>query len=151
MKFMLMWHLLGTVVWVGGMFFAHQVLRPVTVAQMEPPARLALWLGVFKRFFPWVWLSVVTILASGVVMIGLLGGMRAQGLHVHIMLTTGVVMATIYCYVYFVLFARLRASVAAADWKAGGDAMARIRPLIGINLSLGLATVAIATAGAMLA
>ena len=58
-------HLLSVVVWVGGMFFAHQCLRPVAAGQLEPPQRLRLWVGVFGRFFPWVWISVVLILASG--------------------------------------------------------------------------------------
>jgi uncharacterized membrane protein len=41
--------------------------------------------------------------------------------------------------------------VASQDWKSGGAALAVIRQLVGINLSLGLITIAIATAGAMLA
>ena len=45
-------HILAAVLWVGGMFFAHQVLRPVAATQFEPPARLKMWVGVFSRFFP---------------------------------------------------------------------------------------------------
>ncbi len=48
----LLLHLLAAVVWVGGMFFAYVALRPVAAAQLEPPARLTLWAGVFKVFFP---------------------------------------------------------------------------------------------------
>ncbi len=44
-------HLLAAVVWVGGMFFAWMILRPAAVDILEPPARLRLWLSVFKRFF----------------------------------------------------------------------------------------------------
>ena len=58
MKFMIMLHVLGIVIWVGGMFFAHQILRPVAADLLEPPLRLPLWVGVFKRFFPWVWVCV---------------------------------------------------------------------------------------------
>jgi len=57
MKLLYLVHVLATVVWVGGMFFAHQCLRPVVRAQLEGPQRLRLWNGVFGRFFPWVWLS----------------------------------------------------------------------------------------------
>ena len=46
----LLLHLLAAVVWVGGMFFAYVALRPAA-AQLEPPARLTLWVGVFKIFF----------------------------------------------------------------------------------------------------
>jgi len=151
MKFMIMLHLLGIVIWVGGMFFAHQILRPVAADRLEPPLRLPLWVGVFKRFFPWVWVSVALVLLSGLFMIGFLGGMGSVPLYVHAMLGTGTVMMAIFAYVFFVPFARLKRSVVNQDWKAGGAALANIRQLVGINLLLGLATIALATAGAMLA
>jgi len=37
--------------------------------------------------------------------------------------------------------------VAAQEWKAGGAALARIRMLVGVNLVLGLANVAVAVLG----
>jgi uncharacterized membrane protein len=151
MKLMMMLHILAIVVWVGGMFFAHQVLRPVAADLLEPPQRLRLWVGVFKRFFPWVWVCVAAILASGLFMLGLMGGMGKVPLYVHSMLGAGLVMMAIFAFVFLVPFARLKQSVAAQDWKAGGAALASIRQLVGINLSLGLLTIIIATAGAMLA
>jgi len=150
MKFMVMLHMLGIVIWVGGMFFAHQVLRPVAAGQLEPPQRLRLWEGVFKRFFPWVWVCLAVILVSGLIMIGLMGGMGSVPLYVHGMLGTGLVMMAIFALVFFVYFVRLKQNVAAQDWKAGGESLAKIRQLVGLNLTLGLITIAIATAGAML-
>ena len=47
-------HVMGVVVWVGGMFFAYMALRPVAASVLEPPQRLTLWAGVFGKFFPWV-------------------------------------------------------------------------------------------------
>lgn len=151
MKVMTMLHLLSIVIWVGGMFFAHQVLRPVAADQLEPPQRLNLWVGVFRRFFPWVWGCVALTLASGLVMIGMLGGMGVVPLYVHAMLGMGLAMMAIFAYVFLVPFARLKQAVAAQDWKAGGASLANIRQLVGINLSLGLLVIAIATGGAMLA
>lgn len=151
MKFMIMLHVLGIVIWVGGMFFAHQVLRPVAADLLDPPVRLTLWVGVFKRFFPWVWLCVAVILVSGLFMIGLMGGMGSVPKYVHAMLGTGLSMMAIFAHVFFAPFARLKRSVANQDWKAGGAALANIRQLVGINLLLGLATIAIATTGAMFA
>ena len=58
-------HVLAIVVWVGGMFFAHQALRPAAVSTLEPPLRLQLWVATFKRFFPWVWVCVIIVLATG--------------------------------------------------------------------------------------
>ena len=54
----LLLHALAAVVWVGGMFFAHMALRPVAASLLEPPQRLALWVGVFSRFFPWVFVAI---------------------------------------------------------------------------------------------
>jgi uncharacterized membrane protein len=151
MKFMIMLHVLGIVIWVGGMFFAHQVLRPVAADLLEPPLRLQLWVGVFRRFFPWVWVCVAAVLGSGLFMIMLMGGMKIIPLYVHAMLGLGLIMMAIFAHVFFVPFARLKKSVENQDWKAGGASLANIRQLVGINLSLGLLTIALATAGAMLA
>ena len=41
-------HVLATVLWVGGMMFAHFFLRPA-VAQLEPPQRLRLMHGVMQQ------------------------------------------------------------------------------------------------------
>lgn len=141
-------HVIAVVIWVGGMFFAHQVLRPVAAGQLEPPVRLTLWVGVFGRFFPWVWVAVATILATGLWMIfAAFGGMAAVGLYVHAMFGLGLVMMLIFFHVFFAPYARLRRAVAAQDWPAGAKALAQIRLLVGINTVIGLLTIAIGAAG----
>jgi len=146
--FAVLLHVVAVVVWVGGMFFAHQVLRPVAVEQLQPPQRLTLWVGIFGRFFPWVWLSVVTVLSTGLwVIFSIFGGFAELGLYLHIMTGLGMVMMLIYGYVYFVPYTKLQAAVAAQNWPAGGEALARIRMLVGVNLSIGLLTVAVASGG----
>ena len=57
-------HLLSAVIWVGGMFFAHQCLRPAAASLLDPPARLKLWVGVFKTFFLWVWAAIALTLVG---------------------------------------------------------------------------------------
>ena len=140
-KLMFLVHVLATVVWVGGMFFAHQCLRPVALAQLEPPARLRLWAGVFGRFFPWVWLSVVALILTGQAIVLDWGGMGAVGKHVHVMAAIGYVMTAIFAFIYFVPYRKLVRAVAAEDWPAGGAALNLIRQLVGTNLVLGLANV----------
>jgi|ERR1700690_914767 uncharacterized membrane protein len=139
-------HVLAVVVWVGGMFFAYMALRPVAASVLEPPQRLALWAGVFDRFFPWVWASVVLILASGLYMLMLFGGLAAPH-YALAMLALGVVMILIFGHVYFSPYKKLKRAVAGQDWKAGGAALGQIRRLIGINLSIGLVTIAVALLG----
>jgi uncharacterized membrane protein len=144
----LLLHLLSALIWVGGMFFAHQVLRPVVVAQLEPPQRLALWAGVFERFFPWVFAAIAVLLASGFWMVLVFyRGFDAVGWHVHTMLGLGILMMLIFLHVYFVPYRRLRRAVTAADWPAGAKALAQIRQLVGVNLLLGLLVSAIASGG----
>ena len=138
-------HILGVVIWVGGMFFAYMALRPVAASVLEPPLRLTLWAGVFDKFFPWVWASVVLILLSGLYMLVLLGA--ATPLYAYAMLALGVVMMLIFGHVYFSPYKKLKRAVAAQDWKAGGAALGLIRMLIGINLSIGLATIAVVFLG----
>lgn len=132
-------HVLATVIWVGGMFFAHQCLRPAVLASLEePPKRLALWHAVFGRFFPWVWVCVILLLVTGQGMIMKLGGTATMPPHIHVMAGIGYLMAVIYAYLYFVPYAALRQEVAAKNWPAAGAALNRIRMLVGTNLSLGL-------------
>ena len=144
----LLLHLLSAVIWVGGMFFAYMALRPVAAAQLEPPLRQVLWAGVFRKFFPWVFAAIAILLVTGYWMVLVFyGGFEAVGLHVHLMIWAGYVMMLIFLHVFFASFGRLKAAVAAADWMAGGNALAQIRVLIGVNLAIGLAVVAIASGG----
>ena len=147
MTVLLFLHVLGVVVWVGGMFLAYVAVRPAIIQVLEPPQRLALWEGIFRRFFPWVWAAVILILGSGFAMQGKMG--RAP-LNLHLMLAIGVAMALVFLHIYFAPFARLKRAVAAQDWQAGAPALAQIRRLVGVNLALGLINVAVAMLGRLL-
>lgn len=140
-------HILATVIWVGGMFFAYLVLRPVAAQALEPALRLRLWTGCFARFFPWVFAAIVVLLVSGLWLIGTYGGMGKVGLHVHLMLTIGLVMMALFLHLFFAPYKRLKQAVQTEDWTAGGRYLAQIRLFIGINLSLGLITILIAVYG----
>ena len=146
MQFSYLLHVLGVVVWVGGMFFAYMALRPVAASVLEPPQRLTLWAGVFGKFFPWVWVSVALIFLTGLHMLMTLGGVSAP-LYVLAMLVLGVAMMLIFAHVFFAPYRKLKRAVAAQDWKAGGAALGQIRMLIGINLSIGLLTIAVVFLG----
>ncbi len=139
-------HVMSVVVWVGGMFFAYMCLRPVAASVLEPPQRLTLWAGVFGKFFPWVWAAVALILLSGLHMLSLIG---ASGVphYAFAMLALGVVMMLIFGHVFFSPYQRLKRAVSGQDWKAGGAALAQIRRLVGINLIIGLVTIAVVFAG----
>ena len=143
-------HLLSIVVWVGGMVFAHFFLRPATQV-LEPAVRVRLMHDVLERFFAAVLVAVVLMLASGVWMIGNFarqvvqsGGSFAMPLGWTVMATLGLVMVAIFGHIRFALYKRLQRAVAATDWPTGGKALIGIRTWVGINLALGVLTVAVA-------
>lgn len=140
-------HILAAVVWVGGMFFAHQVLRPA-VGALEPAPRLALWSRVLGRFFGWVFVAIVLLLASGFGMVfGLYGGFAGIGLYIQLMMGLGILMVLVFLHLYFAPWRRFRAAVARQNWAEGGRQLAQIRALVMVNLVLGLVVVAIGGSG----
>lgn len=140
-------HLVAAVVWVGGMFFAHQALRPAAL-KLEPPLRLTLWRDTFARFFPWVWGAVTLLPLTGYWMLfNVYGGFATAGVHIHAMQLLGLAMIGIFLYVYFVPYRGLRACVEAKDFPSGANHLARIRRLVGFNIILGLTTAAVAGGG----
>lgn len=140
---LVMLHVLAVIVWVGGMLFAHMQLRPVAADQLEPPLRLKLWVGVFGRFFPWVWASIIVILVTGFWIISILGGFKGLGMHINIMMITGFIMMFLFFHVFFAPYKKLKRAVAAEDWPIAGAKLSQIRTLIGINMMLGVLTIAI--------
>jgi len=141
-------HILSVVIWVGGMAFAHRFLRPVVAAQLEPPQRLRLWVGVFSNFFPLVWLAIILLPVTGYGMIfGVWGSMAAVPVYVHIMNGLGTIMIMIFLHVYFAPFKKLKVAVNEENWPAGAQALNQIRMLVGINTILGLLVIIIASAG----
>ncbi|MBV8209687.1 MAG: CopD family protein [Burkholderiaceae bacterium] len=149
MALFLVLHVLGAVIWVGGMFFAYLVLRPAAGA-LDPAVRFPLWQGVLARFFAWVWASAVAQLVTGFAMVLVfygLGGLAAMPAHVHLMMAVGLVMAAIFISVFLIPWRRYRAAVAAHDWQGSGHHLNWIRRLVAANLVLGLAVVAVAAGG----
>ncbi|MGF6198497.1 CopD family protein [Pseudomonas laurylsulfatiphila] len=143
-------HVLAALVWVGGMFFAWMVLRPAAITALEGPARLKLWVEVFQGFFRWVWVAVVLLPVSGVGMLHMhFNGFEAAPRYVQVMMGLYVVMTALFIRIQALMLPELRTAVAGQDWPAGAAILGRIRRLVGINLLVGLAVVAIAAARPM--
>lgn len=141
-------HMLAAVIWVGGMFFAYVALRPTAAAQLEPPLRLKLWVGVFNRFFPYVWVSIVLLLVTGYMMVfTFYQGFEQAPKYITAMNSLGLVMVLLFLHVFFAPYKRLKQAVANEDWETGGKKLAQIRILIAVNLTIGLIVVLIAAAG----
>jgi len=137
-------HLTGVVIWVGGMFFAYFCLRPAAAQLLEPAQRLPLWIATFRRFFKITAAAVITILATGLIML-MQVGMKFAPVGWHIMLSTGLLMAFIFVYVYAVLYPKLCKQCDAGAWPIAGATLNTIRKLVGFNLLLSVVTIAAAT------
>ena len=134
-------HVLAAVVWVGGMFFAYMVLRP-SAGPLEPAARFALWHRVFSRFFPWVWVCIALLLASGYLMLFLyLGGFAGANWHIHVMQTTGILMMLLFLHLFFAPWRRFGEAVKTDATAEAGKQLGQIRRIVAINLALGILTV----------
>ena len=145
--FALILHILGAVVWVGGMFAAYVCLRPATGA-LEPPQRLKLWRAFFAKFFPWVWVSVIFLLGSGYWMLfSTFGGESGSPLYIHLMQGIGWLMVVLFVWLFHGPWLKFKRAVDAQDWPAAGGHLNRIRQIIMVNLPLGLIVVAIGGSG----
>ena len=142
-------HLLAIIVWIGGMAFAHFFLRPA-LGTLQPPQRLTLMRDVLQRFFAAVLVAIAIALATGLWMIGRAAKETVQAglafnmpLDWTIMATLGLLMMAIFAHIRFALFKRLDKAVTAQDWPAGGAALASIRTWVGVNLTIGVAIIAV--------
>jgi uncharacterized membrane protein len=140
-------HILAAVVWVGGMFFAYLVLRPAAGA-LESGARLQLWHRVFGRFFPWVWTSIILLLASGLGMIFLyFGGFASAGRYVHVMVGIGTIMVLVFLYLFFAPWHRFAGAVDSGHLLEAAKHLGQIRKMVAVNLALGLITIVVGASG----
>jgi uncharacterized membrane protein len=144
---MLLLHVLGVVVWVGGMFLMHVAVRPAAIELLQPPQRLALIASVLRRFFFWVAIAVVAVLLTGIGMILESGGFRNAHLSVHVMFAIGLAMMAIFLHIRFAPFRRLQSAVVSSDWPVAARHLEQVRLLVTTNLVLGTLTIAVATIG----
>ena len=129
------------------MFFAYMMLRP-SAGPLEPEARFALWHRVFRRFFPWVWSSIVLLLASGYGMIFLyFGGFAGAGLYIHVMQGIGIVMILLFLHLFFGPWRRFSDAVERKDFPEAAERLGQIRRIVAVNLVLGLLTIVVGASG----
>ena len=138
---LLLAHLIGAVVWLGGMTFMLATLRPAAFAELEPPSRPRLLLAVLARFFPLVWGSIGLLVVSGMVGLVVAGAAAPRGWHA--MAGIGVLMVLVFAYIQFMPYRLARAAARQADWPAVGRALQRLHPLVQLNCVLGWLAVAL--------
>ena len=140
-------HILGAVVWVGGMFAIYVCLRPA-LGTLEPPQRLRLMRVTLQKFFIWVWTAILLLLVSGYwLLFGTFGGFAAAGLHIHLMQGLGWVMIALFLWLFHGPWLAFKRSVDSENWPRAGASLDRIRQIIAVNLPLGLLVVVIGASG----
>ena len=141
-------HMLASIIWVGGMFFAYMFLRPVAAEMLEPPVRLQLWSAVFARFFKWVWPIVILLPATGYWMIFKnWDGFRFVSMDIHLMHAIGLLMVLLFLHLFFAPYRRMNEALKDNNIEEAGRRLGQIRGIVAINMTLGLVIGLIASAG----
>ncbi len=134
-------------IWIGGMFFALVALRP-SVAILEPNERLMVFTGVFKRFFPWVWMASLVLPATGYWLVfNAFSGFATSPVYVHIMHLLGLIMIVMFVYLYYGPFRSLKQKVEQQAWPEAGQSLNRIRQIVQINLIFGIVILVVVYSG----
>ncbi|MFC7477344.1 CopD family protein [Dankookia sp. GCM10030260] len=140
-------HVLGAVIWVGGMAFALLALRPA-LATLEPGPRLAVHDGALGRFFRIIWHVMPILLLTGyALLLGWYGGFVGAGWHIHAMHLAAIIMAAVFVGIVTGPWKDFRAALARGDQPAAAAALGRVRQLVSVNLVLGLLTTGVAAWG----
>jgi uncharacterized membrane protein len=149
-------HLLGVVVWIGGMFFMLACLRPAAAEVLEPPARVRLMHAVMRRFFAAVSLAALLVLLSGAGMLGLVWRERALAglafnmpLDWYAMIGLFVVMAAVFAHVRLTLFRRVERALADQAWPVAAAALLAIRWEVTLNLVIGVFVIVLVRLGSV--
>jgi len=144
-------HVLAAVIWVGGMFFGFLAVRPA-LGDLETKLRARIWVGIFRRFFPWVWCSIVALLVTGFFMAkDSFDGLAHAPIFVHVMMALGILMMLLFGHLYFAPYKRLKQAVATGDDALAAKSMGQIRLTMAANLVLGIIVVLVAMLGSFTA
>ena len=152
--FLKAFHLLGVVVWIGGMAFMLFCLRPAARV-LEPPARIALMHAAIRRFLAVVAVAIAVIFVCGAAMVAIAWSAASRAglrfnmpLDWYVMVALFFVMLAVFLHVRLPLFARVERAMAAEAWPDAGAALGAIRWEVAINLVLGIFVVVIVRLGA---
>ena len=115
---------------------------------LDATVRLGLWQRTLARFFPWATGFVVVLPLTGYALVfGYLGGMAGAGGHVHLMQLTGWIMILLFFHLLFAPWRQFREAVEAGQAERARAALESIRRIVGINLVLGIITIAAGASG----
>ncbi len=142
-------HLVAAIIWMGGMAFMLQALRPAAIALLQPPERLMLMGAVWRRFFPVVLVSIVALFLSGTNLytttfraVKAAVGQGSVPLGWNVMVVAGLLMMVIFAYIFWVVYAKFKRAIDVQDWPLAGLLAARVHVLMVSNFVLGWVAIA---------
>jgi uncharacterized membrane protein len=142
-------HLMAGIVWIGGMTFMLFALRPAAMACLEAQPRALLMGRVWQRFYAWVLLAIVVLLATGAHMYTatlraarLASGNGSVPLGWNVMLLLGITMMLVFGHIYFAGFKKYTRAIAAAEWPVAAKAGGLIHKMTLLNFTLGWLAIA---------
>lgn len=140
-------HVLGAVVWVGGMFLIYVCLRPA-LGTLEAPERLRLMRATLAKFFPFVWAAILLILVSGYWMLFVtFGGFAGAGVYIHWMQLFGWAMVGLFMWLFHGPWLAFKRAVDAQDWPNAAVSLDQIRQIVAVNMPLGFVVIIIGVSG----
>ncbi len=142
-------HQLSAIVWIGGAFFSHFVLRRALKADLVPEERLPLMLRIYQGFFHWLWFAILMQWLSGAWLV--LHAWKTTehliGLHVYVMALVTALLTVRLVAAHMVSYQKLEAAVARENWNWAAAKVSVLRRVIRLHLILGLIAVLAGTLG----
>jgi uncharacterized membrane protein len=131
-------HILATIVFLGGLFFASVVFQPIARG-LDIETASSLWHQVLSRFFAWAWVSMLLILATGIGMVFLkFGGFSGVPMIHRGNMAIGIPAIALFGYVFFGPWQLYRRTMSRGDLTAAQRELTRVRVVMAIILVLGL-------------
>jgi uncharacterized membrane protein len=137
----------AVVILVGGLFRGYMTVTPMS-GDYDKSSGLGLARGALRRFFPWVWVSILVMPVTGyVLMFTTYGSFAAAPLYINPMQAISWVMIALFAWQFFVPWRELKLHIDAENWSAAGANLARIDNINLVNLLLGIIAVVTGSTG----
>jgi uncharacterized membrane protein len=142
-------HIVAAVILVGGWFRGFVALRSTT-GEYDEASSLQLRRQLMRKFFPWVWISLLVLPGSGYVLLWTMyGSFTAAPLYINLMQAISWVMIALFAWQFFGPWEEFNYDMNAENWPAATANLKRIHNIILVNLWLGFIVVFIGSTGTL--
>jgi uncharacterized membrane protein len=137
-------HSVAVVILVGGWFRGYVTVIPMSGDLSRPVRRQ----GALRRFFPWVWVSILVLPVTGyVMMFTTYGSFAAAPLYINLMQAISWLMIVLFAWLFFGPWKKFNYDIDAKNWSAASANLTRIDKINSVNLLLGIIAVVTGSTG----